>query len=48
MEKTYKLFKKNIIKSIAPKLKENRFGFEPEITIYVANKKCKIHNKNGI
>ena len=43
METCYKLFKKDIIKSIAPKLKENRFGFEPEITIYVANKKCKIY-----
>ena len=36
METCYKLFKKDVIKSIAPKLKENRFGFEPEVTMYVA------------
>ena len=36
METCYKLFKKDIIKEIAPKLKENRFGFEPEVTIHVA------------
>lgn len=36
METCYKLFKKDVIKNIAPKLKENRFGFEPEVTMYVA------------
>jgi len=36
METCYKLFKKDVIKEIAPKLKENRFGFEPELTMYVA------------
>ena len=39
METCYKLFKKEVIKEIAPKLKENRFGFEPEVTIYVAKGK---------
>lgn len=34
METCYKLFKTDIIKSI--KLKENRFGFEPEVTAKVA------------
>ncbi|MDP3431662.1 MAG: glycosyltransferase family 2 protein [Bacteroidota bacterium] len=34
METCYKLFKTDIIKSI--KLKENRFGFEPEVTARVA------------
>ncbi|HCY43117.1 MAG TPA: glycosyl transferase [Prolixibacteraceae bacterium] len=34
METCYKLFKSDIIKSI--KLKENRFGFEPEVTAKVA------------
>lgn len=48
METCYKLFKKDVIKSIAPKLKENRFGFEPEVTMYVAQGKyrmyeCAIH-----
>lgn len=36
METCYKLFKKEVIKKIAPNLKENRFGFEPEITCKVA------------
>ena len=34
METCYKLFKTDIIKSI--KLKENRFGFEPEVTAKIA------------
>jgi glycosyltransferase involved in cell wall biosynthesis len=34
METCYKIFKTDIIKSI--KLKENRFGFEPEVTIKLA------------
>lgn len=34
METCFKLFKTDIIKSI--KLKENRFGFEPEVTIKVS------------
>ena len=36
METCYKLFKKEVIKEIIPKLKENRFGFEPEVTIQIA------------
>lgn len=36
METCYKLFKKEVIQKIAPNLKENRFGFEPEVTVYVA------------
>ncbi|MCA9052348.1 MAG: glycosyltransferase family 2 protein [Planctomycetaceae bacterium] len=36
METCYKLFKREIIQQIAPRLKQNRFGFEPEITARVA------------
>ena len=36
METCYKLFKKEAIAKIAPSLKEERFGFEPEITCKVA------------
>lgn len=43
METCYKLFTKKSIQEIAPKLKENRFGFEPEITAYIAQHKLKIH-----
>jgi glycosyltransferase involved in cell wall biosynthesis len=43
METCYKLFKRDVIKEIAPKLKENRFGFEPEITALVSENKCKVY-----
>lgn len=43
METCYKLFKKETIKELAPRLKENRFGFEPEITSLVARNKCKVY-----
>ena len=36
METCYKLFRKDVIREIAPKLKEERFGFEPECVAYVA------------
>jgi|TARA_B110001452_G_C15165093_1_gene405106 glycosyltransferase involved in cell wall biosynthesis len=41
MEVGYKVFKSNIIKSIH--LKENRFGFEPEVTAKIAKQNIKIY-----
>ena len=41
MEVCYKAFESNIIKNI--RLKENRFGFEPEITAKIAKKKIRIY-----
>ncbi len=41
MEVCYKVFRSNIIKKI--KLKENRFGFEPEITAKIAKQKLRIY-----
>lgn len=43
METCYKLFRRDVIREIAPKLKENRFGFEPEITSYVAQGKYRVY-----
>ena len=43
METCYKLFKADVIKNIIPNLKENRFGFEPEVTIYVAKGKYRVY-----
>lgn len=43
METCYKLFKSSIIKEINNQLKENRFGFEPEVTQQIANHRCKIY-----
>lgn len=42
METCYKLFRKDVIKKIAPNLKENRFGFEPEVTIQIAKGKYRL------
>ncbi len=42
METCYKLFKREVIQEVAPKLKQNRFGFEPEITARVARRRCRI------
>jgi glycosyltransferase involved in cell wall biosynthesis len=39
METGYKVFKGDLIRSIAPKLKSKRFGFEPEITARIAKVK---------
>jgi glycosyltransferase involved in cell wall biosynthesis len=36
METCYKLFRREVIAEIAPALKEERFGFEPEVTAKVA------------
>ena len=41
MEVGYKVFKSEILKSI--ELKENRFGFEPEITAKIAKLKVRIY-----
>ncbi|MBW7907509.1 MAG: glycosyltransferase family 2 protein [Kiritimatiellae bacterium] len=41
MEVCYKLFKREIIQSIS--LKEDRFGFEVEITAKIARKRCRIY-----
>ena len=41
MEVCYKVFRSEIIKDI--NLKENRFGFEPEITAKIAKKDLRIY-----
>jgi glycosyltransferase involved in cell wall biosynthesis len=43
METCYKLFRKEIIQKIAPQLKEERFGFEPEITARAAQAGCRVY-----
>lgn len=40
METCYKLFRREIIQSI--NLKENRFGFEPEVVAKIAQRKCRV------
>jgi glycosyltransferase involved in cell wall biosynthesis len=41
METCYKAFRREVIQSI--EIKENRFGFEPEITAKIAKKRCRIY-----
>jgi glycosyltransferase involved in cell wall biosynthesis len=41
METCYKVFRREVIQSI--EIEENRFGFEPEITIKVARRKFRIY-----
>ena len=41
METCYKVFKREVIQSV--EIKENRFGFEPEITAKVAHMRCRIY-----
>ncbi|MCL2182939.1 MAG: bifunctional glycosyltransferase family 2/GtrA family protein [Chitinispirillia bacterium] len=43
METCYKLFRRETIQKIAPLLKEERFGFEPEITARVAEAGCRVY-----
>ena len=43
METCYKLFTKEVVQKLALKLKENRFGFEPEITAYIAQGKYRVY-----
>lgn len=43
METCYKLFRREILQTLAPQLRENRFGFEPEITCLVARSHCRVY-----
>ena len=43
METCYKLFKRDVIQAIAPTLKEDCFGFEPEVTAKIALAGAKVY-----
>jgi glycosyltransferase involved in cell wall biosynthesis len=43
METCYKVFKREVIQSIAPSLKQNRFGIEPEMTARIARRGCRVY-----
>ncbi|MDR1148102.1 MAG: bifunctional glycosyltransferase family 2/GtrA family protein [Spirochaetaceae bacterium] len=43
METCYKLFRKEAIAEIAPALREERFGFEPEVTAKIAQGKYRVY-----
>ena len=46
METGYKVFRVDLLKRI--EIKEERFGFEPEITAKIAKMKCRITWRDGI
>jgi glycosyltransferase involved in cell wall biosynthesis len=43
METCYKVFRREVIEAIAPTLKEDRFGIEPEVTAKIARRKYRIY-----
>ena len=43
METCYKLFTREVIQKVAPVLKQNRFGIEPEITARVARARYRVY-----
>jgi glycosyltransferase involved in cell wall biosynthesis len=43
METCYKVFRREIIQELAPRLKQNRFGIEPEITAKLARRGHRIY-----
>ena len=43
VETCYKVFRREVIEAIAPKLKENRFGIDPELTAKVARRKYRVY-----
>ena len=42
METCYKVFRREVVDELTPKLVQNRFGFEPEITARVARRRYRI------
>lgn len=46
METCYKVFRRDVLHGILPTLKQNRFGFEPEITAKVARRGCRIYEQS--
>ena len=42
METCYKLFRREVIQEVLPTLRQNRFGFEPEVTAKVARRQRRV------
>jgi len=43
METCYKLFTRDAIRDVLPTLKQNRFGFEPEVTAKIARRRYRVY-----
>lgn len=42
METCYKVFRRSVVDELVPKLTQNRFGFEPEVTARVARRRLRV------
>jgi glycosyltransferase involved in cell wall biosynthesis len=45
METCYKAFRREVIDELAPGLKSDRFGFEPEVTAKIAARKLRVYER---
>src|SRR5690606_22431241 len=43
METCYKVFTKDVVQAVLPTLKQDRFGFEPEVTAKVARRRFRVY-----
>ncbi len=43
METCYKIFRRQVVDDVGPKLKQDRFGFEPEITARIARRQFRVY-----
>lgn len=43
METCYKVFRAEVIRDIAPQLRSDRFGFEPEVTAHIARRHLRVY-----
>ena len=43
METCYKVFRRELIADVLPSLRQNRFGFEPEVTAKIARRRARIY-----
>ncbi len=46
IETCYKVFTRKVAEEIAPTLRENRFGFEPEFTAKIARRKYRVYERS--
>jgi glycosyltransferase involved in cell wall biosynthesis len=43
METCYKVFRREVLQTMLPKLRQSRFGIEPEMTAKIARQRCRIY-----
>jgi hypothetical protein len=43
METCYKLLRREVVADVLPTLKQDRFGFEPEVTAKVARRRYRVY-----